>query len=71
MPERTSIHLNALNIRLTGHEPSAAAALARDLPGALKQALATGPARNPETLADTVAAQVARQVQARLHEAEG
>ena len=70
-PARRHLHLDALDIRLNGHEPSVAAMLARDLPGALEQALGAGPPARPQGLAQTVAAEVAAQVRARLGPREG
>lgn len=68
MPEKTSIRLDALNIRLTGQDPAAASALVRELPGALKRALTSGPRANPASLSGTVAAQVVDRLQARLRQ---
>lgn len=60
------IHLEALNIRLTGHSAETAAALARDLPAALARQFGGAGVQAPNDLTEEIARQVAHELRGHL-----
>jgi hypothetical protein len=60
------IHLEALNIRLTGHDAETAAALARDLPAALARQFDGAGAQTPKNPAEEIAQQVAQELRGHM-----